>query len=160
MSDQPADEADRIEAGAIAIWELRHRRGGGTITWAEMKAAIDANQEDYQASAWGFEDTRAEAKACLAAAYPATAVGVPGQTDPTAALKIVEGGCYRSRDGGIHGPMIHEIVAHTFKSPLNGFWNEEGQHSHNDGESDHPLDLVERIYVSPLPPVVDVAGQS
>jgi len=66
----PPDLTSRIESGAVAIWELQHKRMGGTISWAEMKSAIDADPEGYQATTWAFEDNQAEAKACLEAAYP------------------------------------------------------------------------------------------
>lgn len=60
-------------------------------------------------------------------------------------LMLQEGRYYRAIDGGIHGPMIHEIVANVFKTPLNGFWGENGQY-HYRGHGDD-LDLVEEVLI-------------
>lgn len=64
-------------------------------------------------------------------------------------FQVANGAHYKSRDGVVHGPMIHEIVANIYRSPLNGYWAANGRWktSARSGSDKHPCDLVERVHV-------------
>lgn len=64
-------------------------------------------------------------------------------------FRVEAGAFYKSRDGGVHGPMAHEVVANVYRSPLNGYWAEDGRWNtgRNHRSNGHPCDLVERVHV-------------
>lgn len=74
---------EMIEAGAKAIWEMRDRRDGGSLTWEE----VIANQYTHPHTYYTAVQSRSESDACLSAALqsaaetPAPQTHVAGITD-------------------------------------------------------------------------------
>lgn len=63
---------DRVEITAKAIWELRNRRGGGSLTWEGVIAAREEFPNTYDTAC----DAREEARAVLNALLQASPEGV------------------------------------------------------------------------------------
>lgn len=75
-----------------------------------------------------------------------------GQREP---LRLEEGRYYRAVDGGIHGPMIHEVVANLFKTPMNGVWDDGGRYQWANRGEGFPADLVEEVFIVDRQPVAE-----
>jgi len=59
-------------------------------------------------------------------------------------IEIEAGNYYRSRDGGVHGP-IRQVGVNKFISPHTSYWRKTGQYGHY--PCSPSVDLVERVHV-------------